>query len=289
MKTRPLSGNYDVVPGGAGPRTTPAGEPRSRPSARRLVSSAATDALEALAAPRRVASGAIGRATPPTPGCLGEPVDVGRYAFYSGAARARRQDFVADGQTIPVYTPRWHWLDPVYMHTPAEVAAALSALPPIIRRQVRAVELNRGRNPDDGYIGEVFGEAEFRSYMSCAADGIIHVFPMGEPISMAVMTASLVHEVGHAVSYTRWGRDSDGAAWQPWREAMSSDVDVPSEYGRHSAAEDFAEALRVYFEVRGTPAEAARRQSLSARFAVIDDLLAAIDDPPPAGATPPSS
>jgi hypothetical protein len=53
---------------------------------------------------------------------------------------------------------------------------------------------------------------------------------------------------------------------------MQSDQVAASTYGKSNTAEDFAEAYKLYFQVRGTPAEAELRQIMPERFALLDGL-----------------
>jgi hypothetical protein len=83
----------------------------------------------------------------------------------------------------------------------------------------------------------------------------------------------MIHETGHTLSKKQWGEESD-KRWQPWKDAMKSDVVVASQYAKASPGEDFGETLQAYFQVKGTPAEKELRALMPARMKIIDGLLA---------------
>ena len=86
--------------------------------------------------------------------------------------------------------------------------------------------------------------------------------------SVEQLAGSLTHEAGHFDAHARWGQ----AAWAPGRAVMKADELEPSGYARGNADEDYAESYRLYFQVKGTPAEAEVRALLPARFQLLDTL-----------------
>ena len=90
--------------------------------------------------------------------------------------------------------------------------------------------------------------------------------------SVEQLAGSLTHEAGHFDAHARWGADETQAAWAPGRAVMKADELEPSGYARGNADEDYAESYRLYFQVKGTPAEAEVRALLPARFQLLDTL-----------------
>lgn len=159
-------------------------------------------------------------------------------------------------------------------HTPAEVATALSRLPPEVRANINEVRINGAQNPSDQFWAQQYGDPNFRSYMTAdSANGVVDLYPTSHPQGADYLTGSLVHEVGHFESQTNYGYNSSGQGWQEWRDAMQADRLAPSAYGKSNPDEDFAESYALYFQVRGTPQEAEVRALMPERFRLIDDLL----------------
>lgn len=199
---------------------------------------------------------------------------VSNIPFQSGTGSATRYDITVDGRTIPVYVSPQTGGNGLNNHTPAEVATALSRLPPEVRANINEVRINGAQNPSDQFWAQQYGDPNFRSYMTAdSANGVVDLYPTSHPQGADYLTGSLVHEVGHFESQTNYGYNSSGQGWQEWRDAMQADRLAPSAYGKSNPDEDFAESYALYFQVRGTPQEAEVRALMPERFRLIDDLL----------------
>lgn len=196
------------------------------------------------------------------------PTAVSNHPFPSGPANAQRYEVTLDGQTIEVFMPASQ--DPnLSYHNIDEIAAGLASLPPESRTRVDSVNVNPGSNPDDAYWAQQYGIPGFRSYMTAGASGIVDVYPQTGPQGQDGLDSSLIHETGHIIS----GQEFGTSEWNDWEAAMASDQIDASQYARSSKEEDFAETVRLYLTVRGTPAEAEIRALMPERFAILDGLF----------------
>jgi hypothetical protein len=126
--------------------------------------------------------------------------------------------------------------------------------------------------------------------MDAGSAGVIGVWPFMKPSDGSRRTQSeidriLLHEFGHTLSKRLLGESHYGEGWVRWDIANTTDILSPSGYSNESPQEDFAETLVLYLYVKGTPKEAEMRQLFSARFAILDELLAMplpVEWPPPA-------
>jgi hypothetical protein len=199
---------------------------------------------------------------------------VPNIAFQSGTGPATRYDITIDGRTIPVYLSTQAPGTGLSTHSPGEVAAALSRLPPEVRAGINEVRLNSAQNPQDTFWAQQYGDPNFRSYMTAdSANGAIDFYPTAHRQDADYLAGSIVHEAGHFASQQNYGYAHTTQDWQNWQTAMNADRLSPSGYGRSSLDEDFAETYALYFQVRGTPREAEMRALLPERFRLIDQML----------------
>ena len=208
------------------------------------------------------------------------PTDVKNFKFASGKADALR--YVAKigavtESTIPIYLPKNfnNAAGTLFLPSVNDVVDILSRGPEQVRRMVKEVHVNPGRNPADAYWATQPGYsnvANFRSYMTAGADGIVDIYPSTTPHNADVGRTSIAHESGHTVSQKLWGTDTTNKKWKPWRDAMKSDGISASTYARSSADEDFAEHWALFMEVRHGPREEELRILFPARWAILATL-----------------
>ena len=204
---------------------------------------------------------------------VGTPSEVASHTFQSGNAAAMKYEVTIDGKAIPVYMPK----PPSATgntHSVEEVAKALAALPPEARKVVTHVNVSPAQNPKDADWEKVYNRPGFRSYMTAGAGGVVDIYPSTRKVSQDNMDKSIHHEVGHTVSGQKWGLDTTDARWNDWKSASTNDGSAPSKYAQVAPTEDFAETYALYYQVKGTPAEADARQRFPNRFQVIDDVVA---------------
>lgn len=206
----------------------------------------------------------------PAPMNIEGPKVVASHGFASGEAKAKRYDVRVGERSVPVFMP-----EPAApnTHTINEVARGLATLTPGALSQIERVQVNPGANPHDAYWAKVYGEPNFRSYMTAGAAGTIDIYPYGHYASQDGLNNSLVHEVGHIVSQRNWGNSNQDKRWDDYRNAIAADGIAPSQYGRNSPGEDFSEFLTLYNAVRGTSQEKELRALMPNRFRVAEPLL----------------
>jgi hypothetical protein len=207
------------------------------------------------------------------------PTEVKNFKFRSGRADALR--YVAtigavQESKITIVLPK---APPaastgLFIPTVDEVVDMISRGPEQVRRMVKEVHVNPGRNPDDAYWARQPGyrNPNFRSYMTAGAEGIVNVYPSPNAHRADFARKSLAHESGHTVSKQLWGENTNSQKWKPWRDAMKSDGISPSTYSRSSPNEDFAESWALFMEVRGKPREEELRLLFPARWAILATL-----------------
>jgi hypothetical protein len=206
------------------------------------------------------------------------PTEVKRFKFRSGRADALRYEATIGAvaaSKIPIYLPKaFDTTKGLHIPTIGEVVDILSRGPEQVRRMVKEVHVNPGRNPEDSYWAKQPGYAkkDFRSYMTAGADGIVDIYPSPNPHNADSARTSIAHESGHTVSQKLWGDNTKNQGWKPWRDAMKSDNLSPSTYGKSSPAEDFAESWALFMEVRGRPREEELRILFPARWAILATL-----------------
>jgi peptidoglycan hydrolase-like protein with peptidoglycan-binding domain len=200
------------------------------------------------------------------------PVDVKSYDFKSGKADALKYEVEIDGKKVPVYMPK-NPSPSLKYHTIDQLAKGLAALPKSSRDLVTAVNAEPQNNPDDAFWAKQYNTPNFHSYMTAGAAGVVNVYPTDPVQSQTFLDGSLIHETGHTLSQQKWGNDND-PRWKPWQDAMKADGVHASKYAKNAQGEDFAETLKLYQMVKGTPQEAEMRALMPERFKIIDGLLA---------------
>jgi hypothetical protein len=206
------------------------------------------------------------------------PTEVKKFKFRSGKADALRYEAtigaVAESK-ITIYLPKsFDTTKGLHIPTIGEVVDMISRGPEQVRRMVKEVHVNPGRNPDDAYWAKQPGykKKDFRSYMTAGAEGIVDIYPSKRAHDAETARTSIAHESGHTVSKQLWGDNAKGPKWKPWRDAMKSDNLSPSTYARSSPNEDFAESWALFMEVRGKPREEELRILFPARWAILATL-----------------
>ncbi len=202
------------------------------------------------------------------------PKDVKGHEFRGGKADAVKYEVEVDGKKIPVFLPKKPDAKAGEIHSIDEVAKGLAALPKSSRALVKQVVVEAKQNPDDAYWAKQYKDPNFRSYMTAGADGIINVYPSKPKMTQDYLDGTLIHETGHTLSMKKWGSDDNDKRWNDWKNAVKSDGIIPSQYGKASVGEDFAETLVIYHQNKGTPRDAELRALMPARYKIIDELLA---------------
>ena len=208
------------------------------------------------------------------------PTEVKNFKFASGRADALRyvaKIGAANTSTIPIYLPKTPPAASTGLFLPsvAEVVDIISTGPEQVRRMIKEVHVNPGRNPSDTYWQSQPGYsniANFRSYMTAGADGIVDIYPSTSPHNATTGRTSIAHESGHTVSQKLWGTNTNNKKWKPWRDAMKSDGLSASTYAQSSPDEDFAESWALFMEVRHGPREEELRLLFPARWAILATL-----------------
>ncbi|HZI12179.1 MAG TPA: hypothetical protein VE153_17480 [Myxococcus sp.] len=202
------------------------------------------------------------------------PKDVKSHDFRGGKADAVKYEVEVDGKKIPVFLPKKPDAKAGEIHSIDEVAKGLAALPASSRALVKQVVVEAKQNPDDAYWAKQYKDPNFRSYMTAGADGIINVYPSKPKMTQDYLDGTLIHETGHTLSMKKWGSDDTDKRWNDWKNAVKSDGIIPSQYGKASVGEDFAETLVIYHQNKGTPRDAELRALMPERYKIIDELLA---------------
>lgn len=195
------------------------------------------------------------------------------YRFRGKKVDAQKHEVQIDGRSIEVVTPKRRNPADGQFHSAKEVAEALAMLPPESRANVKRVVINPQANPEDSYWGDKFGDKDFNAYATAGRDGTVTFYPTHTKHSTKAMSETMSHEIGHFISH-KMDAGKDGTAWRDWERAIKSDGNVPSKYARNNRDEDFAESYALFDKVRGTQDEAAVRQKMPARFALIEKLIA---------------
>lgn len=198
---------------------------------------------------------------------------VAEATLTTGVAPATRHTLTLDGRAVDLHVAHGAPEAGLHQATAEELRDAISRMPAAARARLQHVQLSVLRSPVDAHWATVFGQPAFRAAMTAdSAGGVLTIFPTHSKQSVEQLASSLTHEAGHFDAHARWGADETKAAWAPWRAVMKADELEPSGYARGNADEDYAESYRLYFQVKGTPAEAEVRELLPARFALLDAL-----------------
>lgn len=197
------------------------------------------------------------RTSPPDSVKGPSPVANGPFRLTTGAAD--QYDVKYGSKIIPVFVPAG---------TPRKQVEALihtmDALP------------NANRETIDRVVMEARDEPPSRDYSPARFDaggGTVRAYPSGmalEPPDRRM--SALVHESAHLIDSRMSTLDPKWAA--KWDQAIADDIAKPSQYGKRSAAEDFAEAYLTYKLVKGTPDEKEFRAMFPTRFKLIDEVEA---------------
>lgn len=206
---------------------------------------------------------------------VGTATEVASYRFRSRQVKALKSDVSVGSGTptvVPVYRPKTPIAAAGDIPTVDAVAKGLAALPKSSLKLVKRVDIEPAGNPDDAHWARVYRRPGFRSYMTAGKDGVVTIYPTAAPMTQDYLEGTMIHETGHTLSGQKWGEESS-RKWKPWKDAMKSDVVVPSQYAKSSPGEDFAETLVVYFQTKGTPQEQEIRILMPARVKIIEELL----------------
>lgn len=196
-------------------------------------------------------------------------------ALTTGVASATRHTLTVDGRAVVLHVAHGAPEEGLSQNTAEELRDAISRMPAEARARLQRVQLTVLRSPVDAHWATVFGQPGFRAAMTAdSVGGVLTIFPTHSKQSVEQLAGSLIHEAGHFDAHARWGADETQPAWAPWRAVMQADELEPSGYARGNADEDYAESYRLYFQVKGTPAEAEVRELLPARFQLLDVLHA---------------
>jgi hypothetical protein len=199
-----------------------------------------------------------------TPPRISAPHDDRRSVFFAADGKGidpKKADVVVqtvtiEGQDIEVVFPR-----PMPKDVPSIelIAKGLAGLPAAERATVQ----------------QVIVDPRLKSYMQAvsAKDGRPNrVFMGGEvPDNAREMSAMLSHETAHLLAADRF--KADPALLKKWEAAIRDDNRRVSDYATASLQEDVAETIALYYQVKGTPAEAAMKRDFPHRYAAVKELL----------------
>ncbi len=206
------------------------------------------------------------------------PEDIGEFEFETGNVDAVRYTFEVDGREVEVIYPSDL---PEGVPSPDELEVLLESLPDLAADEYQRVIIEP-RSSGRGASASTNGEGQVR------------IFP-SESRSLERLQSTLVHEAAHNLSDVLGENssiDEDGdleelsEGWQEWAEAIEADGHYVSGYAYESATgnndderrhfgEDFAETVELYYQVRGTPAEAEFARLYPNRYDILRDLLEA--------------
>jgi hypothetical protein len=200
------------------------------------------------------------------------PFALSRATFGQGEfGPAAFQTATIDGHSVRIVLPQ---PPPAGAASSTQVAEALARLPAGSLRATTEVVFN----PDP---------------LSSAAaanggNGKMVFFPSGWGAQQ--LLGDMIHESGHFFSDKYNGEYREGAGtqdprWNPWVAAIESDGLFPASYGKDNwrepnkarPGEDYAEAITLYWRVKGTPLEGQMRELFPGRFAILDQQTAQDD------------
>ncbi len=96
------------------------------------------------------------------------------------------------------------------------------------------------------------------------------IYPSGLKLPLSQLLFVLRHELGHILALKRYRKLTPS---RRWLQAIKNDKTAVSHYGLNSAAEDFAEAVRVYLATEGGLKAPEKRRKFAHRFAILDEIL----------------
>lgn len=191
---------------------------------------------------------------------------------------ARKVTLRCHGYDIPVFLPvdgRFGKNGELTNHSVKQIAKALASLSPRSASCLTGVVLSPVPNPTDASWGKQYGIDDFRSYMTCGADGEITIYPQPETASDGTLAVSMMHELGHQWSLAAWGSEPTSPEWKAWKAAAKADGVNVSNYGAINHDEDVAESSALYESTRHDPTRSAHYRNLFPnRFAILDAMLA---------------
>ena len=142
--------------------------------------------------------------------------------------------------------------------------------PDELSRHTEAIIFSSQRNKDDSHWESTYNMTNFLSEAT-GGDGKVVVYN-----GFVLPHGSAAHEMGHNLAKGRYGRTDPGMSSEFGRLARASIA--PSEYGRNSFAEDFAESVRFYVAYENQLLEGASFKNLHPeRWQVIDRLMKEAD------------
>ncbi len=205
------------------------------------------------------------------------PEPIGEYDFETGEVEAERYTYEVDGRDVEVIYPV---PAPDGAPSPEELETLFESLP-----DLAAVEYDRVLiEPNDTDRG---------ASASTNGEGQIRIYPIPGR-SLERLQSTLVHEAAHNLSKSELGDTSsipvDGElsdlspGWERWAEAAEADGHYVSGYAHDSAVgdnddhqrrfgEDFAETVELYYQVKGTPAEAEFARLYPNRYDILLEVL----------------
>lgn len=228
-------------------------------------------------------TGVIG-AKDAAPGVVDEQVTTGTTGFdLEGPTEHKDYDFrgkkadaevwkakFKDAVTVDIVAPKapetgFHY------HTVQQTADAASYLPKSARSVINTILLNVQVNPDDAYWAVQYNQADFHSYMTAGAAGVVTIYPDKNALpNDNYMRGTMIHETGHTWSYKTWGTDTTKGKWVDWKSAMDKDKVSVSGYAMASISEDVAETIQIYVSTQGTAKNDEYKQMVPNRFAILD-------------------
>ena len=199
------------------------------------------------------------------------PTEVKHFKFASGKADALR--YVAKIGAVAEARSRStcrrtsiNASGTLFLPSVNDVVDILSRGPEQVRRMVKEVHVNPGRNPADACWATQPGLPSSRTsapYMTAGADGIVDIYPSTTPHNADVGRTSIAHESGHTVSQKLWGTDTNSKKWKPWRDAMKSDGISASTYATSSPTRTSPSTGRCSWRSRRGPREEELRIAVS--------------------------
>lgn len=191
---------------------------------------------------------------------------------------ARKVTLRCHGYDIPVYLPvdgRFGKAGELTNHPVQQIARALALLSPRSASCLKGVVLSPVANPSDAMWGKQYGLENFRSYMTCGADGEITIYPFPDATDdIGTLAVSMMHELGHQWSLSAWGSDASTVEWKAWKAAARADGVVASDYAAINHDEDLAETSALYESTRHDPVRFQHYRNLFPnRFAILDTMV----------------
>jgi hypothetical protein len=188
-------------------------------------------------------------------------VDVGAVKIHGMADPEPMKGLQVDGVNV-----QWSEKAPGVQHS---IAGMVGGMPEALWGANRQVVFAAQANEADGHWRAYYKEKgfDFKNSLATAGDGRVCVY------NAHLEPAAFAHESGHNLAAALWGQmtpppDSD------YGRAQAAEPGVTF-YGATNAAEDFAEACRMYATTRGGGNDrAALKKSFPKKYAAVEALLA---------------